>query len=161
MPRPGRLARPEQGPAELVGLKAHVHQVVNNLDVAATTVIGELTLLFEWGRGEGECFSLVLRRLEHVIVCSVFFNVLNIEHVAIFLFHVQNSDFMFVHVRSCSACSKHDWRMFTKSEHAKHEKCPCYSFHVQSCSACSMHVLCMFDKKTNMLEHAEHAQNTS
>ena len=92
-----------------------------------------------------------------------FFNVLNIEHhdVAIFLFHVQNSDFMFAHVRSCSACSKHVWLMFTMSEHAKHEKCLCYGFHVQSCSACSMHVLCMFDKKTNMLEHAEHAQNTS
>ena len=56
----------------------------------------------KWGQGAAACFFPVLQRSEHVSPCSVFFNVLNIEHVQIFFFHVQKTIsclLMFAHVQ--------------------------------------------------------------
>ena len=53
---------------------------------------------------------------------SQVFNVLNIKHVQIIFssFSCAKNDFMFAHVRSCSACSQLVQGMFTRPEHAKH-----------------------------------------
>ena len=43
-------------------------------------------LFKKWGQGAAACSPPVLQRSEHDSPCSVFFNVLNIEHVQIFFF---------------------------------------------------------------------------
>ena len=63
--------------------------MLNMLDMAkhAETCCRPLTPLFKkWCQGAAACFPPVLQRSEHVSPCSVFFNVLNIEHVQIFFF---------------------------------------------------------------------------
>ena len=69
----------------------------------AETCCRPLTPLFKkWGQGAAAWFFHVLQRSEHVSPCSVFFNVLNIEHVQIFFFHVQKTIsclLMFTHVQ--------------------------------------------------------------
>ena len=79
--------------------------MLNMLNTAkhAETCCCPLTPLFKkWGQGAAACFFPVLQRSEHVSPCSVFFNVLNIEHVQIFFFHVQKTiscSLMFTHVQ--------------------------------------------------------------
>ena len=79
--------------------------MLNMLNMAkhAKTCCRPLTPLFKkWGQGAAAWFFHVLQRSEHVSPCSVFFNVLNIEHVQIFFFHVQKTIsclLMFTHVQ--------------------------------------------------------------